>query len=387
MSPPPPRRSGVRVLIVGSDVSMLYKFHAPLIRSLTTAGHEVELASPPGDPAMSAALEGLGARWSPYPLARTGMNPLRDAGSIVALWRIMRRLKPGATLCYTAKPVIYGCIAAWAAGVPARYALITGLGYAFTGKSRGRRGLIQTVMRNLYRMALSAASGVMFQNPDDRNELISRRVLSRKARTVVFDGCGVDIDAFRPSVRTSGPVTFVMVGRLLADKGLREFAAAAREVRRTRPDVRFRLVGGADTNPEAVPVSEVEGWVAAGDLEWTGPAPDVRPALAEADVFVLPSYREGLPQSTLEALASGLSVITTDVPGCRETVIHGLNGLMIPARNSEALSEACLILAGDAARVRTMGLESRKLAENRFESGRVSRAILDFMELKRGPRA
>lgn len=374
-------RKHARVLIVGSDVSMLYKFHAPLIRCLIEAGHQVNLASPPGDPAMPAALEALGACWTAYPLSRTGMNPLRDAGSLFALWRLMKRVKPEVTVCYTPKPVIYGNLAAWFAGVPSRYALITGLGYAFTGEARGRRGQVQALMRALYRVSLSAASGVMFQNPDDREELISRQVLSRKGRTAVFDGCGVDIDAFRPAPPPTGPITFVMVGRLVADKGLREFAAAARQIRQMKRAARFLVVGGADTNPEAVSVAEVRGWVEAGDLDWIGPVSDVRQTLAAGHVFVLPSYREGLPQSILEAMASGLAIITTDVPGCRETVANGLNGLIVPARDAEALAQACMILINDPTRVEVMGRESRWLAETRFESGRVSRAILSFLGL------
>lgn len=374
-------RKQARVLIVGSDASMLYKFHAPLVRCLTEAGHRVELASPPGDKAMPAALESLGARWTSYPLSRTGVNPFHDTVALFALWRLIRRLKPEVTLCYTPKPVIYGGLAAWLAGVPSRYALITGLGYAFTGESRGRRGLVQAVVRTLYRTSLSTASGVLFQNPDDRQELVSRRILSRTARTAVFDGCGVDVDAFRPGVPPKEPTTFVMVGRLLADKGLREFAAAAREVRRDNAPARFIIVGGTDSNPEAVQIAEVESWVNAGDVEWTGPVSDVRPLLAASHVFVLPSYREGLPQSTLEAMASGLAVVTTDVPGCRETVSDGLNGLIVPARDAGALAEAFKILIGDPARIRAMGRESRRLAETRFESGRVSRAILRFVGL------
>lgn len=375
---------GARVLIVGSDLSMLQKFHTPLIRALVEAGHHIELASPPGPGAVAEQLGRLGARWSAYPLARTGMNPFKDAASLFSLWRLIRRVRPDVTLCYTPKPVIYGGIAAWLARVPARYALITGLGYAFTGRATGRRRVVQLIVRRLYQVSLTLQSGVMFQNPDDRDDLRRSGCLPEGKPTAVFDGCGVDIDVFRPGRRSAGPMTFVMVGRLLADKGLREFAGAARRIAEGGRSARFVIVGGADTNPEAVPVEEVRQWVTAGDLEWTGPLPDVRAVLAGADVFVLPSYREGLPQSTLEAMASGLAVVTTDVPGCRETVVCGVNGLLVPARDTEALASACAALIDDPDRARAMGEESRKLTEARFESRRIARAILGFMRLAGG---
>ena len=365
---------------------MLFKFHAPLIRALIAKKHQVWLASPieAGQEVYIEQLQAMGAEWRQISLARSGTNPIQELRTLVALYALFRDIRVDVVLAYSPKPVIYGTIAAWLARVPRRYALITGLGYAFTGPFNHRRAAIQAIVRRLLRVALARAHGVMFQNPDDVAELRMRGVLSDVTPSAVFDGCGVDVDEFTVQPLPTGTITFVMVGRLLADKGLREYAAAARRLRDQGVSARFVLVGGIDVNPEAVPLSEVQGWVADGVLEWVGLVADVRPILAAAHVFVLPSYREGLPQSTLEAMAMGRPVVTTDVPGCRETVRHEINGLVVPARDAAALAKACLRFVNEPGLSARMGRAGRDLAEARFESGKVARSVIQFMGLDNG---
>jgi glycosyltransferase involved in cell wall biosynthesis len=280
-------------------------------------------------------------------------------------------------IAYTAKPVIWGMIAARLSTVPVRVALITGLGFAFTDRDHSglSRGLAR-VVRWLYWFSLRFATTVIFQNPDDKAEFVRLRVITPAQKLCVVDGSGVDTEWFRPAP-LPGAATFLLIARLLADKGVREYAEAARVVRMQHPSARFRLVGWFDENPSAISRAEVEAWVARGDIEYVGALEDVRPAIAAAAVYVLPSYREGTPRTVLEAMAMARPIITTDTPGCRETVRCGVNGFLVPPRNVPALAEAMLRFITDPSLAARMGAQSRAIAEQRYDARRVARATAD----------
>ncbi|MDX5300418.1 MAG: glycosyltransferase family 4 protein, partial [Gammaproteobacteria bacterium] len=290
--------------------------------------------------------------------------------------RLMRRLRPTVTLPYTIKPVFYGTIAAWLAGVPHRYALVTGLGYAFTDR---RGGLLTVIIRTLYRFALGKAHRVFFQNPDDENLFRETGLLPVSVPSVVVNGSGVDAAAFAVATLPQGHPTFLMIGRLLGDKGVREYAEAARRIKARHPEVRFRLVGWIDTNPDAITQSELDAWVARGTLDFLGKLDDVRPAIADSTVYVLPSYREGIPRTVLEAMAMGRPIITTDAPGCRETVIDGDNGFLVPVKSIDALVEAMLNFIEDPGLAPRMGRRSREIAEEKYDVHKVNAVLLREM--------
>jgi glycosyltransferase involved in cell wall biosynthesis len=197
----------------------------------------------------------------------------------------------------------------------------------------------------------------------------------------VVNGSGVDLAHFSPSPLPSGPIRFVMVARLLSAKGIREYAAAASVVRQKHPDVEFDLVGGTDTNPDSISASELEGWTRARILNWLGQIPDVRPAIARSHVYVLPSYGEGTPRSTLEAMAMGRPIITADAPGCRETVKHGVNGFLVPPRSIDALAHAMARFIDQPALIQSMGAQSRILAVQKYDVHEVNALMLREMEL------
>jgi len=238
--------------------------------------------------------------------------------------------------------------------------------------------LLRVAATALYRRAMRDATSVFFQNNDDHAEFAHRGLLPPELEVRMSAGSGVDLEAFAESPRPAPaqPPVFLMVARLLGDKGVREFAEAARIVREHRSDCRFRLAGWIDANPAAIAREELDAWIREGVLEYAGRLDDVRPELAACSVFVLPSYREGTPKSTLEALATGRAVITTDAPGCRETVERGVNGVLVPPRDAKALAEACLRFAPDAALRQRMGAASRALAERRFDARIVNAAII-----------
>ncbi len=312
---------------------------------------------------------------------RTGVSPLADLRLVLHLVRLFRRQQPDLVLGYTIKPAIYGTLAAWLAGVPRRFALITGLGYAFTGEAKGRRGWIQHAVRFLYRTALARSTGVIFQNRDDAALFSKLGLLQKGVPVHVVNGSGVDLAHFQPQPlpANEGAPTFLLVARLLTAKGIREFAAAAAAIQQEGSAARFLLVGGQDSNPDAIPMAELEAWQAGRILEWRGELEDVRPALGECHVFVLPSYREGTPRSVLEAMATGRAIITTDAPGCRETVVDEENGLLVPVANADALTHAMRRFIEDPGLAATMGEKSLAMVRAKFDARLVNQAMLEAM--------
>lgn len=374
-----------RLAIISNQAFSLVNFRGYLIRELVAAGVEVYALAPDYDDRFRGEVRSLGAVPVDFSLARTGMNPLRDGLDLLRLTNLLRRIRPDATLGYFIKPVIYGTIAAWLAGVPRRYALIEGLGYVFTesgAKESWRRVVLCWIVSALYRAALKRAERVFFLNDDDISEFVEKGIVDQD-KTVKLGGIGVDLDEWRPLPPSMQPLTFLLAARLLREKGIVEYAEAARRVKRRYPNVRFVLLGGLDPNPGGLTQSEVEGWVREGLLEWPGHV-DVKPWLAQTSVYVLPSYyREGVPRSTQEAMAMGRPVITTDAPGCRETVEHGRNGFLVPVRDPRALAEAMLRFIEQPELIESMGRESRRMAEERFDVYKVNAVMLQAMGIER----
>lgn len=373
-----------RLAIISNQAFSLVNFRGYLIRELVAAGIEVHALAPDYDDRFRAAVRALGAVPMDFSLVRTGMNPLRDGLDLLRLTNLLRRIRPDATLGYFIKPVIYGTIAAWLAGVPRRYALIEGLGYVFTesgAKESWRRVVLCWIVSALYRAALKRAERVFFLNDDDISEFVEKGIVDQD-KTVKLGGIGVDLDEWRPLPPSMQPLTFLLAARLLREKGIVEYAEAARRVKRRYPNIRFVLLGGLDPNPGGLTQSEVEEWVREGLLEWPGHV-DVKPWLAQTSVYVLPSYREGVPRSTQEAMAMGRPVITTDAPGCRETVEHGRNGFLVPVRDPRALAEAMLRFIEQPELIESMGRESRRMAEERFDVYKVNAVMLQAMGIER----
>lgn len=376
-------------LIAGYSPSLL-NFRGPLLRALRERGHEVLALAPDDDPAVPPALRRMGVTFLPAPIRRSGLNPLADLAALRHLAAWLRRLRPDKVLSYTPKPVIWGSLAAHLAGVPDIYALITGLGRAFglDGEHLGlRRRAVNRLARLLYRLGLACCRGVLFQNPDDL-ALFQRLGLVRPGQpTTVTAGSGIDLAHFAqadpalPDPVEGGPV-FLTLTRLLADKGVSEFVEAASLLKPKYPAVEFRVVGPAESGPGGIPRAGLDAWAARGQVTFAPPVADVRPELRRAGVYVLASaYREGVPRSVLEALSMGRPVITSDTPGCRETVIPGRNGFLVPPRDPQALAKAMERFLLDPELIAEMGAESRLLAEARFDVNAVNDHILSFMGL------
>lgn len=369
----------LHILVVGGQSDSLTILRGSLIQAMIARGHRVSTAAGRPEPHVLETLADWGADFHEIPMERAGLNPLRDAGTLVALVRLMRRLKPDVVLGYQAKPLNYAMIAGAVAGVPRRIGLVTGLGYAFTEGDERRRRLTAAVVRNLYRFALRLSHGVIFQNDDDRQLFVDQGLVGRQTPTLRVNGSGVDLRHFQAAPLPAGPARFLMIARVLKDKGVYEYVAAARLVRRHAPDATFTLVGPFDPNPAAIQPHEVQAWVDEGLLEYRGSLFDVRPAIAQANVVVLPSYREGLPRTLLEAMAMARPVVSTDVPGCRDAVLHEECGLLVPARDTGALSTAMLRMANDPGARKRLGEAGAIRAAACFDAVMVSQQILEFL--------
>jgi len=323
----------------------------------------------------------LGAEPVDMSLDRAGMRPLKDICDLGRLAIQLRRLKPDVTFAYFAKPVIYGSLAAWVARVPRRYAMLGGMGYVFIDKGdaeRWKTKALREIVTWMYCVAFSTAHRVFFQNADDQ-ALFLRRRLIRAAKAFRVNGTGVDLQRLRPVTAVKAPMTFLMMARLLREKGVCEFVNAAKIVRRQHPEARFVLLGAIDLNPASLREEEVRAWVRDGTIEWPGQVDDVRPWIAACSVYVLPSYREGVPRSTQEAMAMGRPIITTDAVGCRETVREGYNGFLVPVRDVESLVAAMSRFFESPDLVASMGAASRQLAEERFDIDQISKTMLSVM--------
>ncbi|MCH8467857.1 MAG: glycosyltransferase family 4 protein [Roseinatronobacter sp.] len=370
-------------LILASSPRSLCNFRGSLIEAILARGHTVHACAPGllSDQPTRDWLEARGVTCHDAPFARTGLNPISDLRALLHLTRLMRRVRPDVCLGYTIKPVIWGLLAARLVRVPRRVALITGLGYAFTGQASGKRAVIQHIARRLYKLALRGAHMIVFQNHDDPADMSRHGILPRSVPVEVVNGSGVDLAAFPPRDLPDGPIQFLLIARLLGDKGIREYAAAAAMLAPRWPGVGFHLVGGLDPNPDGIARDEVEGWVRAGHMIWHGPLDEVRAALAACHVYVLPSYREGTPRTVLEAMATGRAIITTDAPGCRETVEDGQNGFLVSVRDCAALAgvmERFLVTPGLVAR---MGAASRGVAAEKYDLHKVNTAMLRALRL------
>jgi glycosyltransferase involved in cell wall biosynthesis len=376
------KHHAARFAIISNDAFSVLNFRSALLSDIVSRGHQVFALAPRLRSVHQEALAELGVEAIDISMSRTGLNPFKDAGDVLRLSRILSELKPDVVLSFAIKPVIYGTMAARLAGVPHRFALVAGLGYAFGDNVRTRiSGVgVHYVARSLYTLALSHTEKVFVQNPDDARDLAQMGIVASD-KIVQVNGSGVDLDAWPKLPPVAEPVTFLLAARLLAAKGIREYVEAARLVKSRYPAARFVLLGGVDSNPDAIAGAEVEQWVGQGIIEWPGHV-NVRPWLAQSSVYVLPSYyREGIPRSVLEALASGRPVITADTPGCRETVIDGVNGYLVPPRNPQALATAMLRFVEDPGLIVDMGNQSRLIAQSRFDVGQVNGRMTETMGL------
>ncbi len=357
------------ILFVVNDAGFFLSHRLPLALAARDYGFRVCVATPPGDGVEQIEAEGL-LHFS-LPLSRSGANPFAELMTIWELYKLYRNLRPSLVHHVTIKPVLYGTLAARLAKVPAVVNAISGLGFVFLAQGRFS-SLARAAVLNSYRWLFSRAGlWVIVQNRDDYRYLLDEECLSQEQLELIR-GSGVNLMHFAAQPEPTQTPLVVLPARMLWDKGVGEFVAAAHTLKNRGVKARFALVGGVDpNNPESVPVRRLADWARGRDIEWWGNRQDMAQVYSQANIICLPSYREGLPKVLLEAAASGRAIVTTDVPGCREVVIEGENGLLVPARESGPLAEALQQLIQQPELRQAMGEKSRGFAEAEFSIERV----------------
>lgn len=368
----------MKILILAGYTRSLAIFRGNLIREVIAKGHEVHASA--SEPDEGGLLHDMGLIFHQLPMARRGTNPLADLRLKKSYEKLIREVGPDVLFCYTIKPNIYGAMAGRAAGVERIVTMVTGLGNVFVSEKGIRRKLVRLAVVALYRKAARDCSCMIFQNPDDRRRFVDMRIV-REEKTRLVDGSGVDMQYYRPSPLPAEPV-FLMVSRLLREKGVMEYLNAARIVKKEQPEARFLLVGPYEDSGFALTEEDLRPYIQEGCVEYLGETGDVRPYYAMASVVVLPSFREGTPRTVLEAMACGRAVITTDAPGCRETVQHEKTGLLVPVGDAPALAEAICRMIRSPERVKDMGGAGLAYCRERYEVGKVNKTMLAILGLQ-----
>lgn len=367
-----------KVLILGSYAPSLLHFRGPLIRDMVARGHSVVAAAPSITGELPALAE-VGAVGVELPLVNSSLNPFDLLRSMREVRSLVREHRPQVLVSYTIKPVILGALAGHLERVPTIVSMITGVGYAFTEGRTPKRLISRAAAWPLYRLALARSHRIIFQNRDDQGLFQRLRLVPPGFEPRVVNGSGVDLDHYA-SAPLPGRAAFLMIARLLKDKGIREFAQAAKRIKAQHPETPITLVGRLDPSPDSLTPEELRQLVLAG-IDFQGELRDIRQAMVQCSVYVLPSYREGTPRSVLEAMAMGRPVVTTDTPGCRETVRDGSNGFLVPPRDADALYEAMMRFVRDPALIAPMGAASRTIAEQKYDVRRVNTEVLDYVGL------
>jgi glycosyltransferase involved in cell wall biosynthesis len=374
-----PRR---KVLVLGSFAPSLVHFRGSLIAAMVHEGNEVAAAAPAIDEATAKQLRALGAEPREVSLSNASLNPFGLIRSVGLVRRLIREVRPDVILAYTVKPVVAAALAGRSERVAKIVSLITGAGYAFTGGREPKRLVSRAAASLLYRAALKRSDVNILQTRDDERLFRDLRLVPRDRATHIVNGSGIDLEHFALVGLTRRPA-FLMISRLLKDKGIREFAEAAKRLKAEHPDVPIALVGFLDPSPDSLTQAELDDLIRCG-IDFKGRLADVRPAIADCSVYVLPSYREGTPRSVLEAMAMGRAIITTDAPGCRETVSDGVNGFLVPTRDANALHDAMVRFVNDPGLAASMGAESRKIAERKYDVREINRTMLQLCGLADG---
>jgi glycosyltransferase involved in cell wall biosynthesis len=370
----------MKICIIGALPSSLLNFRGELIVSFLTNGHEVIAMASNATPQEINSIERLGAKYVDYTVKRNGLNPLFDLKTFLELTRMFKLEKPDVILAYTIKPIIWGGLAARFSSENSFYALVTGLGFAFQPGGL-LKNLLMKVVKGLYRSSLKKAKGAIFQNPDNQQVFIDNKLVDNN-RCSLVNGSGVDLSRYEKKVLTI-ELSFLLIARLLGDKGIREYVQAASIVKAKYPEAIFNLVGPEDPSPDGISLNEVTEWHDKGAIRYHGGTNDVRPYIEESNIFVLPSYHEGMPRTILEAMAMGRPILTTNVPGCKETIVNGENGWLVEKANAKELAERMIWFIENQQEWQSMGDMGHAIATEKFDVHKVNQELLKIMGLNK----
>lgn len=368
----------MKIAVLSSHTSSLFWFRMDMMKDFIKKGHTVIALGSEPEADWKEKFEEHNIEYRQLYVERNGVNPLKDLSTFKSLYKFMKKEKPDKIFAYQAKTVIYGSVAAKLNGISEVYPLIAGLGSIFRGTGIKNKA-VKTIMKIEYWAACKCSRKVFFQNNDDKNEFIHNGLI-KADKTVIINGSGVNLEKFKP-ITLPGHPAFLFIGRLIKDKGIMEYLEACKEVKKMHPHVRCLLVGPYDSNPSALQPEELKPYIEKGIIEYFGEQSDVRPYISQCSAFILPSYHEGTPKTVLEAMATGRAIITTDAPGCRETVVEGMNGLLVPVKEVEKLKEKMIWMIEHIEDAKRMGQESLKMCQEKYDVKKVNKTILQTMNL------
>ncbi|MBF6677318.1 glycosyltransferase family 4 protein [Campylobacter sputorum] len=373
----------MKIFIIGNVASMMINFRKELIEELVENGIDVYCLVSDYTEITKNQVKDLGAIPLDYELNSKGLNPFKDIIATYKLYKLIKEHKPDIVFSFFVKPVIFGSMAAKFAKIPRVVGMIEGLGGAFTVHKNGitrKAKIIKFIQALLYKFSLPKLDLLIFLNPDDKKDLVEKYNIKVK-QILILGGIGVDLDKFKYSLAPTNPVSFIFIARLLAEKGIFEYLKAAKMIKAKYPQTKFYIFGSFDEeNPFALKKDELEQYLKDDLVIYPGFVDNIHEWLTKTSVFVLPSYyREGVPRSTQEAMAIGRAIITTNVAGCKETVINGYNGFLIPPFDSHILAEKMEYFINNPECINQMGKDSRKLAEDKFDVKKVNKKLINAL--------
>jgi glycosyltransferase involved in cell wall biosynthesis len=366
----------MKIAVLSSHTSSLFWFRMDMMKDFVRRGHTVIAVGSEPKADWQSKFKEHNIEYRQLYVERNGVNPLNDLKTFRFLHKFMKMEKPDKVFAYQAKTVVYGSLAAKLNGISEVYPLIAGLGSIFRGKGLKNR-IVKTIMKMQYRAACKCSKKVFFQNQDDKNEFIQSGLISDN-KTVIINGSGVDLEKFTPTPLPETP-SFLFIGRLIKDKGIMEYLEACKVVKAKNPTIRCLLVGPFDSNPSALKPDELEPYIESGVIEYFGEQNDVRPYITQCSTYLLPSYHEGTPKTVLEAMAMGRSIITSDAPGCRETVVEGVNGHLVKVKDIKELTNKMNHLISNQDINQKMGNESIEMARNKYDVKVINQSIMETM--------
>lgn len=368
----------MKIAVLSSHTPSLFWFRMDMMKDFIENGHTVIALGQEPEADWNDKFKEYNIEYRQLYVERNGTNPLKDIKTYRMLYKFMKNEKPDKVFTYQAKTIIYGSIAAKFNGIEEVYPLIAGLGSIFRGTGFKNK-ILKTIMKIEYRAACKCSKKVFFQNNDDKNDFISNGLI-KDDKTIIINGSGVNLGLFKPTPLPKEPAV-LFIGRLIKDKGIMEYLEASKEVKIKYPNIRCLLVGPYDSNPSALKSEDLKAYIDSGIIEYYREQEDVRPFIAQCSTYILPSYHEGTPKTVLEAMATGRPIITTDAPGCRETVIDGVNGFLVPVKNLNVLTEKMIWMIEHKEEAEIMGQESLKICREKFDVKKVNQVILKTMNL------
>jgi glycosyltransferase involved in cell wall biosynthesis len=367
------------ILIIGALPESLLNFRGELIKDFIATGLKVSAAASNATLDQIKCIRNLGVEYHQYSVARNKISIGSDLLSIFLLFKLILKTKPDIVFSYTITPIIWSGIVLLFFKKIKFFALVEGLGYAFGDKTLYRK-CVKFIVCILYKLSLSKSNQVIFLNVDNADFFRNNKLVNRK-KIRLIDGIGVDLEYFKPTPLPDMPIVFLCISRLLIEKGLREYVEAARIVKIIYPQATFKLVATSDLSSDRVHPDEVNQWKRDNFIELLSPQSDVRPFIKNSHIYVLASYHEGMPRTTMEAMAMARPIITTDVPGCRETVNEGVNGFLVPKQNAQALADRMIWMVENNHLCQQMGQASHDMAIKRFDVRKINKQIMKILNI------